>query len=74
MIRLNVNSIEITQQTIAATRRYFAENYAAIAVTARSPEFWQAAAADTLAGRNDRTLAFAQRALFIQTGASPALF
>lgn len=78
------NGVELTPETMHATREWFADNARrciAAAVSGKnqvndlgSYVAWrERCIADSLAGKGDRTLAFLQRAYFIQTGESVAL-
>jgi hypothetical protein len=75
---------EITQETIIATRQWFADNARGCisevesgAVRVNDPESyfeWRLQqVADSLAGNNDHTFTFLQRAHYIQTGECVAL-
>lgn len=75
---------KLTPETILATRKHFAANAIACiaeaesgAVKVNNPESyreWQLQlAADSLAGKNDHTFTFRQRAWWIQTGEMVAL-
>ncbi len=79
-----VNGITITDETIQATREWFAVNAVECIMAAGRGEYhvndlakysaWQEARMTKfLRGDYDHTLTFVQRALFIQTGSSPAL-
>ena len=74
----------LTQETIQATRKWFADNAAACiaevkfgTVTVNDPAKYFAwceqSAADALAGKFDNNLGFRQRATFIQTGICAAI-
>ena len=73
--------VKITQDTIIATRQWFADNAQACIESARDGtntvndlasyiEWQKEAAADSLAGNYDCTFTFMQRAHYIQTGES----
>jgi len=76
--------MKLTQETIQATRHWFANNEIACiaevkdgAVTVNDPESYfvwcEQRAADSLAGKFDHTLSFRQAATFIQTGICHAI-
>lgn len=76
---MHVNGTKITDETILATRQWYADNAQACIDEARSGATrvndlerycaWrEQCIVDSLAGNGDHTLAFIQRALFIQTG------
>lgn len=78
------NGVELTAESMQATRQWFADNSQACIEAALSGEdrvndldgyvAWRRQAiADSLAGKGDHTVAFLQRAYFIQTGESVAL-
>lgn len=77
-------SIKLTQETIQATRQWFADNALACiaevqdgSVRVNDQERYFARCrqnhAEALAGAYDHSLAFLQRAHYIQTGECPAL-
>ena len=79
------NGTTLTDETMQATRQWFADNSLACVADARSGEHrvndlesycaWrEQAARDSLAGKGDHSFAFLQRAYFIQTGESVPLF
>ena len=81
---MRFNGTEITAETVAAARQWYAEHFDTLA--AEAPTFlashypleqYRADMTDkkraALAGEYDRSLAFMQRAYFIQTGESVAL-
>ena len=81
---MNVNDIEITHETILATRKHFAEIDSACIAEALSGEvkvndmdkyikWMEQSTIDTMNGMYDHTLAFLQYALWIQTGKCIAL-
>lgn len=74
-----VNGVQLTAETIYATRRWFANKAIGCALSAQLGEHhvndlgryvaWrEEAAVSSLDGAGDHTLAFIQRAYFIQTG------
>lgn len=76
---MKLNGVELTPETIQATRQWFADNARACieemesgAVRVNDPESYRAwceeRARDALAGASDRSLTFIQRAYYIQTG------
>lgn len=76
--------VELTEETIQKTRKWFADNAQGCIDEVRSgkvkvndPEAYYAwreeSINDALAGRNDHTVTFLQRAHFIQTGECVAL-
>jgi len=82
--RTIVNGVEITPETILATREHFAQISRDCIAEAQngttrvndlaSYVAWrEQAIEDSLAGRGDHTLTFMQRALWLQTGECPAL-
>ena len=81
---MKFNGVELTQETILATRQWFADNAMACiaevesgAVKVNDPEKYFAwrkeSAANSLAGKNDHTFTFMQRAHYLQTGECVAL-
>lgn len=81
---MKFNGVTLTQETIIAARQWFADNAQACidevtsgAVRVNDPETYfewrRQSAADSLAGKNDHTFTFMQRAHYIQTGESVAL-
>ena len=81
---MTVNNIISAPETILATRQWFADNARACIDSATTGEFhvndldkWVATLNHeimaSLRGENDHTLAFMQRALYIQTGECVAL-
>lgn len=84
MKSMTVNGIVITPETILATREWYAANARACIDGATKGEFhvndlakyveWhEQRAADSLRGDNDGSLAFMQRALYVQTGVCVAI-
>jgi hypothetical protein len=80
-IHVHGKPVILTAETIQKTREWFADNSRACIEEARSGETrvnnlesyiaWrEAAIADSLAGKGDRSVAFIQRAYFIQSGQS----
>lgn len=76
---MRVNNIEITQETIEATRQYYINLYRACIEDATSGrvrvndlakyvESEERHIARMMAGESDHTLTFVQHALYIQTG------
>jgi len=76
---MRINGIEITQETIQATREWFAENARACIAGAESGEYFvndlskyrkgkRRCEREALNGDYDYSLTFVQRALYIQTG------
>ena len=81
---MNVNGIEITHETILATRKHFADIDSACIAEALSGEvkvndldkyikWMEQSTIDTMSGKYDHTLAFIQCALWKQTGECIAL-
>lgn len=82
--RMIVNGVEITPETILATREHFAQISRDCIAEVQSGRTrvndlasyvaWREQAIDdSLAGKGDHTLTFMQRALWLQTGECPAL-
>ena len=76
---MTVNGIEITAETVLKTREHFAQIHRDCIAGAIAGDFqvndldrytaWQSEMLmDSIMGRTDHTLTFAQRALWIQTG------
>jgi len=79
-----VNGVEITPETVYATREFFAQlslDCIADAQSGATPvndldgyiAWRERCISDSLSGSGDHTLAFLQRAFFIQTGECPPL-
>lgn len=82
---MKFNNVEITPESIAATRAWFADNAQACIDEATVGEVFvndltkyvawqQERMREAMAGAFDRTFTFAQRAYFIQTGESVPMF
>lgn len=82
---MKYNGVEITPETVQATRQWFADNAAACTAEAESGavrvndlpayrEYNERRAREALAGEYDRSFTFRQRAYWLQTGDNgPAL-
>lgn len=84
---MKFNNVELTQETILATRQHFADNRQAcideilrgdVVLPSHNPQEEHFArlrqrAVDDLAGKHDHTWTFLQRAYWIQTGEMVAL-
>lgn len=84
MKELNFNNVQLSEETILKTRKYFHHNALACIEEVKSGKVyvndleavikWETkCASDYIEGKNDHVLAFLQRAYYLQTGESVAL-
>lgn len=81
---LKFNGVELTEESIQKTRKWFSDNAMACIEEAKNGKFYvnnledytkweEKSAKEYMEGKHDHVLAFLQRAYFIQTGESVAL-